>query len=273
MKRNGHEKEDESAFTPSSMPTVRAVERALEVLVAVGQAEGGLSIAQAHRRTGLHKATAYRLLSTLERAGFVEQDPATRRYRPGYRVLELAAALLRESDLVEVSLPELRRLRDETGETATLYVREGCDRLCVLRVESRQSVRRAGVAVGERLPLTRGAAGKVLLAFAGPHERERICEDYRTRRPQLAPVAGWEAFLQELEEIRSRGYAVSHGERDPQVRAAAAPVVCHGAPVVAAVSVSGPAARVTQGDLERMVPSILQASRRIALRLTLTNPG
>ncbi|WP_158509684.1 IclR family transcriptional regulator [Limnochorda pilosa] len=247
------------------------MERALELLVHLAQARGGLAVTEAHQVTGLHKATAHRLLTTLERCGFAVQDPATRRYRPGYRVLELAAGFLRDSELVEVALPEMRYVRDKTRETVTLYVREGADRICIQRVESPQSVRQV-VSIGERYPLTRGAAGKVLLAFTADEERQRVLQEYMARRTQQAPVHGWEAFIGELDEVRHLSWAISHGERDPQVTAIAAPILSADGEALAALSVSGPATRLAVADTAAIAREVVEVSNHIARRLAMINP-
>jgi DNA-binding IclR family transcriptional regulator len=205
--------------------------------------DGPASLAGVVEGTRLPRPTAHRLLSALEAHHLVAR--AGGRYSLGLRLLgwgNRAAG----TNLVDVARPALTALRDETGESTQLYVREGDDRVCIASVERATGLRDT-VPVGAVLQLARGSAGKVLLAWA---------ED-RGRYADLVaePV---------LKEIRRRGWAESVAEREEGVASVSAPVFDgSGGTVSAAVSASGPIARLGSHPGERLAERVVVAAREI----------
>ncbi|MBN2982074.1 MULTISPECIES: IclR family transcriptional regulator [Cohnella] len=236
--------------------TVRAVERALDVLLCfTSGSEWGLTeIAQ---RAGLHKSTVHRLLATLEEKGFVMRDEATDKYRLGLRILELSAHLTQSDDPAVVLLEEMKRLRDQLGETISLYVRDRRDRVRIQAVQSEQAIRRVAP-VGARLPLFVGASSKVLLAFAEPEVKEALLND-----PAWPASVDIPAYEKQLAEIAAAGYATSFEEREAGAAAVAAPIFNRAGKLVAALSVSGPSNRLTPDVMEERAPAIVAAARRM----------
>jgi IclR family KDG regulon transcriptional repressor len=237
--------------------TVRAVERALDILLVFTE-HASLSLTEIAQKSGLHKSTVHRLLASLEGKGFLIRDAVTEKYRLGYRVLELSAKLSEQfDDPVMLLLPEMERLRDLIGETVSLYIREGHERIRIQAVQSRQEIRRVAP-VGARLPLYVGASGKVLLAFAEKSVIESIVHS-----PDWPESVDREAFLKGLEEVRRQGYATSIEERETGVAAVAAPIFATSGRLLAALGVSGPSNRL---DLERMrsiAPQLIDSARRM----------
>jgi len=236
--------------------TVRAVERALDVLLCfTKKAEWGLTeIAQ---QTGLHKSTVHRLLTTLESRGFVVRDERAEKIRLGLRILELSSNLSREGDLSIVLLPEMVRLRDEVGETVSLYVRDRGERVRIQAVQSEQVIRRVAT-VGARLPLSVGASSKVLMAFADEADRRAVLSD-----PDWPETVDQAQFLKQLEDIRECGYATSSEEREPGAAAVAAPIFNRGGNLIAALAVSGPSNRLTPEVMRAHAPAIVEAAKRM----------
>lgn len=212
---------------------VAAVDRAFAVLAALG--DGDLALADIARRTGFYKSTILRLIASLERAGFVQRRDDGR-YAVGAAPLKLAERYQRGFRLADHILPVLRRLAAATGETASFYVRDGNGRVCLHRVEGDHPVR-AVVREGDRLPLGRGAAGRVLPAFSG--------------------AAGTAH-----DSVRAQGYAVSMGEVTPDVASIAAPVFDAAGKLAGAVNLSGPAHRFAGN------PVLIDATRAAAADAT-----
>lgn len=240
--------------------TVRAVERALDILLCF-TAASDLSLTEIASRVSLHKSTVHRLLASLEVKGFVMRDSATDKYRLGFRLWELSANLAQSDDPGLILLPELERLRDQLGETISLYVRDGYERVRIQAVQSTHAIRRVAP-VGARMPLYVGASSKVLVAFAEPAVQE-----------QLLAAADWptglerESFLQQLSETRRLGYATSVEEREPGAAAASAPILTRGGRLVAALAVSGPANRLTLEKMQEHAPLIMATARRMGTML------
>ncbi|QQO35742.1 IclR family transcriptional regulator [Bradyrhizobium diazoefficiens] len=177
---------------------VDAVGRALAILKAFGAERTAMTLTEIAVATDLYKSTVLRLAASLEADGFLVRGP-DRLFRPGPELWRLGALYQRGLDLGEVIRPALRRLVEATGETASFYVADGDERICLYRVNSPRSVRHH-LEEGQRLPIDRGAAGRVLTAYR-----------------ESSDPAG--------KKIRDRGFYVSIGERDPEVAAAAVPLV------------------------------------------------
>jgi DNA-binding IclR family transcriptional regulator len=204
-------------------------------------AEGGpASLAEVVGGTGLPRPTAHRLLSALEAHHLVARREG--RYVLGLRLLgwgNRAAGV----GLVERARPVLEWLRDQSGESTQIYVREGEHRVCVASVERTTGLRDT-VPVGAVLPLARGSAGKVLLAWAagGVDDRSEAAE---------------------LRGIRVRGWAESVAEREAGVASVSAPVLEADGKLRAAVSASGPISRLGERPGERLADLVVQAAQKI----------
>ncbi|MDP9457329.1 MAG: IclR family transcriptional regulator [Actinomycetota bacterium] len=205
--------------------------------------DGPASLAEVVEGTGLARPTAHRLLSALETHHLVARGEG--RYALGMRLLGWGNEVAAGAGLVGAARPALTALRDATGESTQLYVREGDARVCVATVE-RATGLKTTVPVGAVLPLVLGSAGKVLLAWA--EDRERF-------------PAGPEASV--LEGVRRRGWAESVAEREEGVASVSAPVFDGDGGVRAAVSASGPIARLGANPGERLAAAVVSAARKI----------
>jgi IclR family KDG regulon transcriptional repressor len=237
--------------------TVRAVERALDILLVFTE-HTSLGLTEIADKVGLHKSTVHRLLASLEGKGFLIRDIATEKYRLGFRVWELSAQLSGQSDDPgTLLLPEMERLRDTVGETISLYIREGNERIRIQAVQSHQAIRRVAP-VGARLPLYVGASSKVLLAFAEASVRESLMNG-----ADWPPSVDRASFLSGLDEIRKTGYATSVEEREPGAAAVSAPIMTNGGRLVAALAVSGPSNRLHLEKMREIAPQVMEAARRM----------
>lgn len=225
------------------------LDKSVAVLAALAE-RGPLNLAGLVEATGLPRPTAHRLAAALEIHRLVGRDAAGR-YRLGLRLLGWAGAASAEVGLVEAARPVLAGLRDETGESAQLFVRDGDRRVCVAAAE-RASGLRDTVPVGSVLPLDRGSGGKVLLAFDG------VIGD--------TPGPGSGAGPDELEAVRRRGWAASVAEREEGVASVSAPVLDANGRVRAAVSVSGPIQRLGRQPGRHLAGPVMAAAREIERR-------
>lgn len=221
---------------------VGVLDRSIAVLDAIE--DGARTFTAIVEATGLTRSTAHRLLRALEDHGFVFQVGG-RGYALGPRLLGLAATAMRELPLRDLARPALERLADTTGESAQLYVRDGERRVCVDAVESDRELRTI-VAIGASLPLTKGSAGKVFLAWGQTHGLQID-----------------ERLLRQLHTTKQRGWADSIGEREEGVASVSAPVFGPGRSLLAAVSVSGPASRVGALRAKGYAPAVVEAAREI----------
>jgi DNA-binding IclR family transcriptional regulator len=224
----------------TSANRVEAVERALSILDAFVEGGEALTLAALAQKTGLHKSTILRLAGSLQRFGYLKRDDQGS-YRPGPSLWRLGSLYRRSFDLGEQIRPELRRLVEATQETASFYVREGDERVCLYRLNSPRPIRHH-LDEGIRLPLDRGAAGRVLLAYGG----------------EPGPA---------YDEIRGRGHYVSIGERDPMIAAVAVPVRDGRGVVRGALAISGLRARFDEKARADVLLALTQSAQRLAAEM------
>ncbi|MFC0215581.1 IclR family transcriptional regulator [Paenibacillus chartarius] len=236
--------------------TVRAVERALDILLCFAEATE-LSLTEIAGKVGLHKSTVHRLLASLEGKGFILRDVSTEKYRLGFRLWELSANLSQTDDPGLLLLPEMERLRDLIGETVSLYVRDGKERVRIQAVQSNQAIRRVAP-VGVRMPLYVGASSKVLVAFGEPAVVSDMLLD-----PDWPASLDRDLFVQQLQETKRLGYATSVEEREPGAAAVSAPIVNRAGRLIAALAVSGPSNRLTLETMQEQAPLIMEAAKRM----------
>lgn len=237
--------------------TVRAVDRALDILLCFTE-QTDWAMTEIAERVGLHKSTVHRMLATLEEKGFIERDRATERYHLGLKVWELSANLSRTDDQATIWLPEMVRLRDQLGETVSIYVRDGSERIRIQAVQSNQPIRRVAP-VGARLPLFAGASSKVLIAYADAAVQDSILDS-----PGWPPSVDREQYRQQLQETVAQGYATSFEERETGVAALSSPIFDRAGGLAAALSVSGPASRLTVDTMRDYAPIMMEAARRMS---------
>ena len=247
---------------------VQSLTRALALLNLLAQHEDGMTLTDAARAAGLAPSTAHRLLTTLQHERFVRFDGENARWLVGLQAFSVGSAFLHTRDLGRSARPVLRRLVDETGETANLGVEDDGMAVYLGQVQSRQLMR-AIVKPGGRVFMHGSGVGKALLAALPPAEAVRIVR--QRGLPVFTPrtITDEARLLRHLEEVRARGFAVDDEEYAVGLRCVAAAVFDEDGAAMGAVSVSGPAVRVTR---ER-VGELGEAVRRGADGLTLDLGG
>ena len=206
--------------------------------------ESTLSVKQLIDMTGLTRNRVMRLCGTLEKGGYLIQDVEARHFGLGFQTLVLGKAFEKSNNLVTVARPILKELAQNTGESASLYVLEGTNRLVLAREEGTQVIRYS-VAEGQRLPIHAGASGKTILAFSPEEVTRRLINNKPLPRFTPHTVTDRAMLKAELVKIRSNGYAFSQSERSIDAAAIAAPVFDHENRLVGAISLGGPVTRFT----------------------------
>jgi DNA-binding IclR family transcriptional regulator len=243
---------------------VKAVERALDLLLVFAEDAPEMGVTELSRRLRLPKGTVHRLLGGLVSRGLVTRDPDGRRYRLGPTAFRLGSAFLRSLDVRQAALPVMQELARKTGETVNLNVVQGIHRVCIEKVDSVQDVRHF-VELGRPLPMFAGASGKVLLAHLNREAAEAVLKSVRALTPYT--VTDVRRLRAELERIRRQGFAVSHNERVDGASAVSAPVRDAQGGVVAGLTVSGPSYRLTPARVRELIPQVVEAAAEISARL------
>ena len=245
-----------------SRRSVQSVDRALDLLEALAGSDGEVSITALAARTKLHVSTVHRLLATLLRRGYVRQNPDTSRYYAGAKVSTLAEGRSRYNELRLAARPLLQALVEATRETANLSVLDDTMAVYIETAASPQVVRLFTV-VGNRVPLHATGAGKAILASL-PQARRDALLDRSEMRPLTAKTLIDRASLaRALDEARERGYALDDEEYDEGVRCVAVAVGPIGAPI-AAISISGPANRLSKQRCIEFVPQMRRAAGELS---------
>jgi len=242
---------------------VQSVDRALTVLALLARS-GELGVTELAHQLGVHKSTAFRLVSTLEAHDLVEQVADRGKFRLGVGVLRLAGATTVRLDLVQESRPVTARLAHAVGETVNVAVLSGREALYLDQVQGPSSLALHNWA-GQRIPLHATSNGKVLLAYGAPG----LLDELGSPLPRFtaSTITDPAVVAEELEVVRRRGYAVAVDELEMGLTAVAAPVTGSSGTVVASLSASGPTFRLPSDRLPDVAADVVAAAREVSHRL------
>ncbi len=249
---------------------IAALERAMDIVMLFQQEKRELGVTEISRLLGLHKSTVHRCLNTLERRGFVQQNPATSRYWLGIKFYILGSLYTEKMSLCPIASPFIQELANQLNEAVHLAV---LDRFCgenlqvivIDKVETRQRLS-ITPSIGSGAPVHCCGVGKAMMAFAGEEILNKLLQ-YPFTPFTVHTITDRDTFLQELEKIRSQGYAVDRDELEMGLTCVAAPIFNHRGEVVAAVSTSGPTTRMVATLEQKIIPSVKQIAGRISSRL------
>ncbi|AFK51871.1 IclR family transcriptional regulator [Tistrella mobilis] len=241
---------------------VQSVARAAAILrVLAGHVGEGARLSEIAGATGLHKATAHRLLAALKEQGLVDKAADTHRYHLGLELFLLGSSASNRFSIRDIARPSLQRLAEQTGDTIYLFVRSGMDALCVDRVEGAFPIRTLSLDVGGRRPLGVSAGSLALLAALGDEEVGQViaANAERFARFDCAP----EEVGRMVEATRRAGHAVSDGMIVPGMCAVAVPINDRTGMPVAAISIGAISQRMDATRRARIVGLMAAEARRI----------
>ncbi|MGH7565451.1 MAG: IclR family transcriptional regulator [Gemmatimonadota bacterium] len=235
----------------------QSVQRAITLLKVFTDERPEWGLTDLAREVGLHKTTTYRLLTALQSEGMVAHSALTESWRLGPEAITLGALALRSNDLVSAARPELETLVRETGETASIEVLVGHEVLILDGVEG-PSLVGASSEVGTRWPAHTTSTGKVLLAEQGLATRRRL------RKLTPRTITDPDRLDRELDRVRERGWATAIEELETGYVAVGAPVRDHAHRALAAISVGGPAARLTKDRIPELARHVVRSADRVS---------
>ncbi|MEB2400163.1 MAG: IclR family transcriptional regulator [Alcaligenaceae bacterium] len=230
--------------------SVRAVERALEILMAFDAEHASLTVSDLLKRVDLSRPTLYRLLYTLEEKGFVSSSGDPQRFSLGPAVGRLAWAWSSSIDIAQLALPVMREIWDYTGETVALFLPRGDMRICAAELPSTNPLSfRRGVGYSERIAL--GASGRAILAWMDPTQQqlESYCQGLALKPSELS---------EQLKRVRSAGYAISQDELMEGAAAVAVPFFQNDGRVAGSIAVFGPVVRLDEQRIAQLAPVIME---------------
>jgi len=239
--------------------SVRAVERALDILRAFAADDYELTAADLGQRVDLSRPTLYRLLYTLEKQGFITAEGDPQRFRLGPEVARLSHIWNASLDIARIAQPVLHRVWEHTRETVALFVPQGDRRLCIAELPCPQPLSfRRGIGYSETI--VRGASGRAILAFM---ERS----DAQLRDLAQSRQLNAKQVLAQLDQVRERGFAESEDELIEGAVAVAAPYFDGGGKIAGSVAIFGPAVRIDDKRRADMAELIMQAGKDLSALL------
>jgi IclR family KDG regulon transcriptional repressor len=249
--------------------SVRAVERAIQIMNCFSFERPELSIGDIIEKTKLAKATAYRLLWTLEQNGLIQYDPKENTYRLGYKSLEYGGIVLENLDIRREAGPYLQQLKERTGHSTVLAVPQGETIQYLMRYDSDEDFQPRNF-IGRRRILHNGAFGIVMLAYMEPGFVNDFLERYPLEALTPNTVTDKDRFVRRLQEIRNNGFFVDSGETFMGFTAIAAPVFDGRENVIAAVGMSGPSFKIEGEDRAEFIHQTVTTAMKISRRMGFT---
>jgi DNA-binding IclR family transcriptional regulator len=251
--------------TSGIKPAVRVLERAASILAVLEKHDGPVTLGVLAKEAGLSKPTTHRLVNSLLRLHLVEPGSEPASYQLGMWLFRLGASVQRRLDVRTRALPHLRHLNQATEETTYLCIREARSVVCVERLEG-QHVASLRLKLGGSLPLSVGAASRVLLAFLPDTELEQFLQGERESFTGHTLMSR-EELLHDVAETRTKGYVISDQDVTEGVCAIGAPVFDTHGHVVAAVSISGMAPRFSEPRRSELVALVKDSAMAISIDL------
>lgn len=240
--------------------SVRAVDRAIDILQCFSPEKPSMSVLDIQERVPtLSRPTLYRLLQTLAARGLVRSSGDPQRFSLDYGVGQLANNWMAGIDPLAAGQPILQHLREQTDETAALFILRGDQRLCVLEMAAPHFLK-ISRGVGETEHISRGASGKAILAFMSSEQVEPILR-------AVPKGIDKKQLLQSLDSIRTEGFAVSRAEVFAGAIAIAAPYFDHTRKVVGSIGVFGPQARLDQSWEKNAIRSVIRSASELSSAL------
>lgn len=224
---------------------IQSVKRAVDILRCF-EAKELLGITEIAENTGLNKSTAFGIVATLTAEGLLEQDTSTGRYRLGLELFRLGNLV--NTNIRRLVLPELEKLAQTLEETVNYVRPDGSDVVYLIKKESSHSMRIC-TKIGQRLPMYCTAVGKAILTYLPENERTAILKTYQFTPYTENTVPNEDSLRLQLQDIMKVGYAIEREEFESGLVCVAVPVLGRNGYPVAAISCSGPKARMTEDKI------------------------
>ncbi|MCH7957949.1 MAG: helix-turn-helix domain-containing protein [Proteobacteria bacterium] len=248
--------------SPAGTGYVKSLDKALALLERLGEADNALTLSDLAQRAGLPLPTAHRLLRTLERRRFVHFDAAQTLWSIGVKTFIVGNAFLPRRNLIRQAFPIMRDLMERSGETTNLAVEFDGEAVFLAHVECRDMMR-ASSRPGSHVALYCSGVGKALLSAMSDEEVTHVLHQHGLERITSNTIDSPERMRADLAESRLRGYAVDNEEHALGVRCVAAPIFDESGQVLAAISLSGPTARITDDRVPLLGAWVTRAARLI----------
>lgn len=246
--------------------TVQSIDRALGLLELLSLHEEGVGLLELSERSALSKSTVHRLLSTLLHNGYVKQHEETGKYHLTMKMFILGSRPIEKLDVLKVARPHLEKLRDLSGEVIHLVILDGHEILYVDKVESENTIRMYSN-IGKKGTLYSTSVGKAILSHMEDAQIRSLWNQMDVVRMTDYTITEFSAFMEEIRDIREKGYAMDREENELGVKCMGTAVLDYTDRPVAAFSISGPVQRMTDEKVMELAQYILDTRKAISAEL------
>lgn len=250
------------------MKSVQSMEKAVKLLEFFNPATPELSLVELTELSGFPKATTHRLALTLEKVGFLRQDKKTKKYRIGFKILELAHLANEPLEIRKIALPYMEELRDQTNEAVHLCVEEDFEGIYIEKVESHHDVR-FWTRIGTRRPMHAGASRKVIMAYYDDAKIEEYIRKKGLTKITDKTITDPEILKADLQKIRAQGYCVVAGEQAASSIGIAAPIFNRGHQVIASLSIIAPVSRINDDIIPELVEKVVDCAKKVTREVSI----
>ncbi len=266
QKAGGRDPNSETVKIADAAGGVQSLHRAVAILQSVAGARLGIGLAELSKELGLHSSTTFHLAKTLVTLGLMRQDPESKRYRIGPQLFSLASGALDELELLNIAVPYLASLAQQTGENSHIAVKSGNEVVIIGKCDGTASIRLAE-RVGSARPAHATAIGKMLLSAVPAPELDRLLASLPL--PAITPktIVDPEKLRAAIREAGENGIAFDDGEFDADVRCLAAPVFDFRNRMIAAIGISAPIWRIGLGKISEVTELVQIAARELSQQL------
>jgi len=244
----------------------------LDILLLFDVSSQTFTVSEISRCLGHSQSKTYRLVRTLLRYGFLQEDRGTARYGLGLNTLRLGLLAQKRLDFASIARPFMKELSLIAKETVLLTAVNGTRGVCLERIESEEVVRSSTYQPGEGIPLHGGASGKILMAFLHEEDWDRIIAKEGLKRYTKNTITQVHQIKNHLREIRRKGYAMSDREVYEDVMAVSAPILNDRGELVAGLSVVGPVYRTNKRKMNFLVRLVVEYAKKISNKLYADKP-
>lgn len=255
---------------PEERNLVQAVLKALEILEEICR-EPHRGVREISEKVDINRSTVNRLVSTLERAGYLEQEKERGKYRATLRLFEMGNKVVQDLNIREQAYPIMQKLSAATEETIYLAVLDVDQLLYVAMIDSPQMLK-CSAAIGIHPPVYCSATGKVFLAYIADDKKKALMpEEFLSFGPNT--ISTQSELERDLASIRLKGYAIDDEEWNPNIVALAAPVWNYDRKIIATLSVAGPKVRMSPERIEEAAQILVQAAQELSANLGYRKPS
>jgi len=245
---------------------VQSLTRGLSILEALAKTDGGITLTDLAHRVSLPPSTTHRLLSTLEKMGYVYQAGNLGLWYVGLHAFTVGAGFLANRDFVGESHAYMRRLMEQSGETANLAIIDGTEAVFIAQVQCHEMMRIL-VKIGGRVPLHASGVGKALFAALPDEQIDAILKVKGLPRITPHTIVAPETMWAALKVIRHRGYSFDDEEHAPGTRCVAATIFDEHAEPLGAISLAGPASRLPDERIRQLGPAVAHTAEELTRKV------